>query len=268
MQTIGDAMGKGNWTNALQLAEAELANDPKNGICMAVEDTARFITRKPKYPSRSYLDFPYSDKAACDKILAWTQDLLVNDPTNVNYLLLNGIFYTLGRRDFERGTDRLEKVLKSDPDNVFALCCLGACYGGLNRLDEAVGLSERALKSDPNCAQAYDNLGMVAMTRGDRVKAEEYFQKAITCPDADGMDWFNLGSLQVVQGQLQVGKTTLLKGLDVCPNLMEIHWNLASVYYSLGQKEDCVRECKKVIELAPDSVQGQKAKNNLRIMGE
>jgi tetratricopeptide (TPR) repeat protein len=265
---IGEAIENGNWPNALQLAEAVLANDPKNGICMVVEDSARFITKKPKRPIRSYTDFPYSDKTICDKVLAWTQDLLVNNPTNVNLLLLNGIFYTRGRRDFERGTDRLEKALNGAPTNVFALACLGACYGGQNRLDEAVKLSERALKIDPDCATAYSNLGMAAMTRGDRTKAEEYFQKAITCSDADGMDWFNLGSLQIAQGQLPKGKATLLEGLEVAPNLMELHWNLSSVYYSLGQMPDCIRECKKVVELAPDSVQGQKAKNNLRLLGQ
>lgn len=265
---IAEAIAKGNWTNALQLTEAALADDPKNATCMVVEDAARFVAKKPKHPARSYLDFPYSDNAACAKVLTWTQDLLVNNPTNANYLLLNGIFYIRGRRDFERGTDRLEKVLKVEPDNVFALSCLAGGYGAQNRLDEAIKLSERALKIDPECAQAYDNLGMAAMTRGNRAKAEEYFQKAVACPDADGMDWFNLGSLQVAQGQLQKGKATLLKGLEVSPNLMEIHWNLSSVYYNLNQRADCIRECKKVIELAPDSVQGQKAKNNLRALGE
>jgi tetratricopeptide (TPR) repeat protein len=82
------------------------------------------------------------------------------------------------------------------------------------------------------------------------------------------MDWFNLGSLQIAQGQLPKGKATLLEGLEVAPNLMELHWNLSSVYYSLGQMPDCIRECKKVVELAPDSVQGQKAKNNLRLLGQ
>jgi hypothetical protein len=44
------------------------------------------------------------------------------------------------------------------------------------------------------------------------------------------------------------------------------HWNLASVYYSLGMRADCIRECRQVIELAPNSVEGQKAKRNLQAL--
>ena len=64
----------------------------------------------------------------------------------------------------------------------------------------------------------------------------------------DGMDWFNLGSLRSLRGNCKRAKPPLLKGLEVTCNLMEIHWNLSSVYFSLNQRGDCIRECKRVIE--------------------
>ena len=267
-QRIGDLIQKGDWGAAKSIAEAWLKDDPKVPVCLFVDDATGLVTKTRKPPTRSTADYPYSDKAACERLLAWTQDLLVADPKNPNYLLLNGVFYVLGRRDFERGLERFEKVLQSQPDNVIALSLAGAGYGAKNRLDDAVRISEKAIKLDPNCAQAYDNLGMAEMTRGNRAKAEEYFKKAVSCPTADAMDWFNLGSLYVAQRRLQDGKVALLKAVEFCPNLYQPHWNLASVYYSLGMKDDCIRECKKVIELAPDSVEGQKAKRNLVALGQ
>ncbi len=266
LSRLGNAIGRGDWASALATSESWQKDDPRCAIAMFVEDTARFVTKKIKAGSRSHLEYPYSDKAACEKMLAWTQDLMVADPRNANYLLLNGIFYLRGRQDFERAMERFEKVIAIQPDNVFALSCLGACYGGKNLLDDAVRLSEKAIKLDPDCAGAYSNLGMVEMNRGNRDKAEQYFKKAVASSGADAMDWFNLGSLEVVQGRLQEGRATLLKAVELCPNLMEPHWNLASVYYRLGMKDDCIRECKKVIELAPDSEQGQKAKRNLQVL--
>ena len=264
---IIQAVEIGNWTNALQLTESSMVDDPKNCIYMLIEDTARLVLMRPKRPTRTSYDYPYSDKATCEKMIVWTQDLLVNNPTNTNYLLLNGILYLKGFNDFGKGIDRLEKVLKSDPNNVFALSALGACYGSQNRLDEAVIFSERAHNIDPLYAKAYSNLGCVAMSRGDRSKAEKYFQKEVTCHGADAMSWCQLGTLQISEGQLLKGKKNLLKGLEISPNLMTIHWNLACVYYKLGEKLNCIKECKKVIELAPDSIEGQKAKKNLQAFG-
>lgn len=268
LSKVSDAIQNGDWNGVRSAAEAWLKEDPKASAALFAEDAADVMTKTRKPPLRSTADFPYSNKAACDQLLAWTQDLLVADPKNVNYLLLNGLFYVLGRGDFVRGFERFEKVIEIDPNNVVALGLVGAGYGAKNRLEDAVRVSEKALKIDPGRAQPYDNLGMVEMTNGHRENAEKYFKKAITCSDADAMDWFNLGSLYAAEGRLQDAKSVLLKAVTVSPNFYPAHWNLASVYYRLGMMDDCVRECKRVVELAPDSVEGQKAMNNLRILGK
>jgi tetratricopeptide (TPR) repeat protein len=259
---------KGDWKGAKVVAEAWVKDKPKAAVALFVEDAAGLMTKTCKAPSRSTLDYPYSDKETCDKLLAWTQDLLVADPKNSKYLTLNALVYILGRRDFEHAFERLEKVLETEPDNSLVLALVGAGYGAQNRLDDAVRVSEKAIKLDPDCASAYDNLGMVQLTRGDRAKAEEYYKKAVACTGADAMHWFDLGTIYVVQGKLQDGKAALLKAVELCPNLMQPHWNLAGLYFNLGMKDDCIRECKKVVELAPDSVEGRKAANNLRALGQ
>jgi len=264
---LASLIQKGDWKGAKVAAESWEKADPKAAVALFVEDAAGVMTKARTHPIRSTADFPYSDEATCDKLLAWTQDLLVQDPKNTNYLMLNGIFYVTGRRDFARSMEQFEKILASEPDNVVALGLVGAGYGAKNQLDDAVRVSQKALKLDPDSAQANDNLGMASMTRGDRDKAEEYFKKAVACSDAGAMDWFNLGSLYFAQRRLQDAKTALLKAVEVSPNFYPPHWNLASVYYSLGMTEDCIRECKIVVKLAPNSVEGQKAANNLRLMG-
>jgi len=264
---LASLIQKGDWKSAKTEAETWEKADPQAAVALFVEDAAGLMTKVRKHPVRSTADFPYSDQATCDRLLSWTQDLLAQDPKNTNYLMLNGIFYVTGRRDFQRGMEQFEKILASEPDNVFALGFVGAGYGAKNQLDDAVRVSQKALKLDSDLAQAYDNLGMVSMTRGDLQKAEEYFKKAVTCSDAEAMDWFNLGSLYAAQGRLQEAKTALLKAVDVSPNFYPPHWNLASVYYRLGMTEDCVRECKIVVKIAPNTVEGQKAANNLRLMG-
>lgn len=267
-EKIGTFIQKGDWKGAKAVAEAWAKDEPKASIALFVVDAAGLMTKTRDHPIRTTADFPYSDKDTCDKILAWTQDLLVQDPKNTNFMMLNGVFYVIGRQDFTRGLDRFEKTLESDPNNVIALTLVGAGYGASNRLDDAVRLSNKAIQLDSDCEHAYYNLGMVAQTRGDLDKALDYYKKATACTDADGMDWFAVGSVDLAQGHQDEAKAALLKAVDVSPNLYQPHWNLASVYYSLHQMDDCIRECKKVVELAPDSVEGQKAKRNLQALGQ
>ncbi len=267
-QKIGVLIQNGDWKTAKAIAEVWAKDDPAAAVALFVEDVAGFMTKTRKHPSRSISDFPYSDKDVCDQLLSWIQDLMVAEPKNSNYLMLNGAFYARGRRDFERALEYFEKVVDVEPDNSIVLSLMGAGYGAKNRLDDAVRVSERAIKLDPDCAQAYNNLGLIQTIRGNNDNAEKYFKKAVACSGAGEFECFNLGSFYLDNGRLQDAKTYLLKAVKLSPNFYIAHWNLASVYYRLGMRKDCILECKKVVKLVPNSVVGQKAKNNLGLMGE
>jgi tetratricopeptide (TPR) repeat protein len=267
LSQVTDSLQAGNWTGALHLAESWVAVHPQAPIMSFIDDVARYVALKPKHPTRTVYDFPYSNANASSRIRSWLDSLVVSYPENENYLILAGMYYFKAQHEVDKSLELYNRALTIQPDNVFTLSFAGALYGAKNQLSDAESVSLKAIKLDPKCAQAYDNLGMVYMTRGDRSKAEEYFKKATSFPTADAMSWYNLGSLYAVQGRLQEGKAALLKSISFAPNLMASHWNLASIYYQLGQTSDCVRECKKVIALDPNSMQGEKAANNLRQMG-
>jgi len=64
----------------------------------------------------------------------------------------------------------------------------------------------------------------------------------------EGIAAFNAGNLEEAARGFE-------KAVELAPQLMQAHSNLAAAYTGLGRDEDALRELKKAVELAPDSFQ-------------
>jgi tetratricopeptide (TPR) repeat protein len=187
-----------------------------------------------------------------------------------------------GRRDYfklgasllwcgypEQALPYLEAVLRQQPGNVRTLTLVAQIHREAGRFEKAAALLDEALRVDPGSAEAWNEMGGVAMARNDHAaalqhfeqalaaksglpyvllnaaqacdklgkltEAERYFRQALTLEpgNADGQQ--GLGLALAKQGQLGAAETHLREAVRLRPSLATA-WNNLGVLY-LQQRE-------------------------------
>jgi tetratricopeptide (TPR) repeat protein len=188
----------------------------------------------------------------------------------------------LGRQDLLR---RLDNWLDSHPSEPAGWALRGDWLARLERFDDAEAAYRRALRSDPNTAQAQQGLGwtllkvgrlddaylhletahklrpllsdtlvqwgLVSLERGDLADAERKFQRAIDRNGSDAHAWHNMGIVAVQRGDLRRGVERFKRALALEPNLGIAHSNLALALRDMDHLEEGIEAARRAVELKP-----------------
>jgi tetratricopeptide (TPR) repeat protein len=105
-------------------------------------------------------------------------------PNNVDANLKAGNLLLLARH-FQDAKTRARTILVTDEANVQALMLLGNALAGLQSLDDAIAVADRAAQLNPERAGLQSNIGVLELARGNVDQAEAAFKKAVaTEPNA------------------------------------------------------------------------------------
>ncbi len=137
----------------------------------------------------------------------------------------------------------------SDP-NVFSN--YGAIFRNLGKLKDAEILYRKAIKINPNFAEAYSNLGSVLSELGELQEAEYLLRKAIELnPDLADAN-YNIGTILIDLGKSKEAELFLRKAIEVNPDFADAHVNLGNILKDLGKLQEAELSQRKAIELNPD----------------
>ncbi|HPO13568.1 MAG TPA: DUF5107 domain-containing protein [Candidatus Hydrogenedentes bacterium] len=135
----------------------------------------------------------------------------------------------------------LQYAVETQPKNARAHLLLGYVTAGLNHLDDALPLWEKAAELDASLHTAWRLLGMNAWKRAnDLVKAEAYYRKAIAAQPADQSLY---GDLAVILTKLE-RRPDAIKLVEtipsgVTPRADTTAW-LAQAYLDEKRLDDCI----------------------------
>lgn len=102
--------------------------------------------------------------------------------------LLKTAHASLDSGDLQAAWDKYHQILMTDPHRVEALTHLGNILMRNNRLDDAIGLYDRALRFDPNYAHALFDKGQAMKEKGDAKGAAEAWKRFLALVPADSDD--------------------------------------------------------------------------------
>ena len=100
---------------------------------------------------------------------------------STNALILNNYAYSLSERGIklEEALRMSETAVKAEPKNASYLDTIGWIYYMMGNYKKAKGYIEESLKHDSQSATVIDHLGDVLYKMGDKTKALEKWQKAV-----------------------------------------------------------------------------------------
>jgi predicted O-linked N-acetylglucosamine transferase (SPINDLY family) len=119
------------------------------------------------------------------------------------------------------------------------------------RLAEAEPIYEEILRADPNCADAWQFLGLIALSREDSAGAIERIERAIALNPNVGVYYFNLGLALKRRGDVAAAIASYRQALVLTPGLVEAQSNLGNALRDIGDLEGAVEACRQAIALRP-----------------
>ncbi len=152
------------------------------------------------------------------------------------------------------------QILNADPNNADAYYFLGVIALQVGKFDIAIQFIKKAIQIIPNIPVCYSNLGIALKGLGRVDEAIANYNKAISInPDfTDAHN--NLGIVLKSLGRLNETIASYKNAISINPNFSEAHCNLGNALRELGQLDEAVASYGKAISINPDFAQ---AHNNL-----
>lgn len=162
----------------------------------------------------------------------------------------------------DKQLDKAERMylsaIKVKQDYMIAYRMLGRLYMQKGDWDQAAVYLRRAL-DEPNVInpiQLYNWLAYCEYRRGDFNKAEKAWLRALDINDSDKIR-LNLALVYKEANRLDLAQASLLKALELNPNLPSAHFALGEIYYKRNKFRKAKHHFKEVIQLEPLSEQAQ-----------
>ncbi|XP_054927900.1 tetratricopeptide repeat protein 8 isoform X3 [Dermacentor andersoni] len=126
--------------------------------------------------------------------------------------------------------------------NNLALCCFYA-----QQYDMALTCFDRALAlaEDQLLADVWYNLGLVALSSGDKTLATRAFRLALVYDNCHAESYNNLGVLELTSGNVDQAASYFVTASEMAPELCEAQYNRALVLEQMGDLQGSARAASK-----------------------
>ncbi|GAB4274018.1 MAG: hypothetical protein Kow0029_14080 [Candidatus Rifleibacteriota bacterium] len=147
----------------------------------------------------------------------------------------------------EEFIDETRKKLNEQPDNHLLRCSLANALSKSGKLEEAIHEYKKCIEAEPS-PEYRNNLGKALLNSGryeEAIKEFEQVTAKVDWPDA----YFNIGLAYRSLGELAKALAMLQKALEINPKYREALNEKAHIHEVLDQKDEALKDYKKVIAL-------------------
>ena len=217
-----------------------------------------------KDPARRYQDFNDLEKALAALYFQLTK-ARVEVPEGKSLeaweLLTKGLSLAeLGY--YDEAIVYLLQCISSNPNDADAHNNLGVIYGRQDKLKEAIIEYKEAIRINPNDAEPHYNLGVIYGRQDKLEEAVQHYKEAIRSNPNDADAHNNLGLIYEHQGKLEEAIIEYKEAIRSNPNNAEAHNNLGVIYFQQDKMEKAEQHFREAIRVNPNY---PKAHNNLGI---
>lgn len=169
-------------------------------------------------------------------------------------LLMDGVFGTskTPEKSIEQAFELAQKVLDRGDSDAGAHFLIGYAYSRKGQFDKAISELEIARDLFPNNAEINAGLGMILNAAGKPEEAINVLKNAMRLnPIPPGWYIGRLGDAYRLTGQYEKAVHEYKKAIQLQPDDMFSHLNLALYYVKLGRKADAHAEAAEVLRINP-----------------
>jgi arylsulfatase A-like enzyme/Flp pilus assembly protein TadD len=176
--------------------------------------------------------------------------VLKTEPASVPVHYLLGLnHYRLG--EFSRAAEEFQRVLQLSPDYELAVFQLGLSYARSGEFDQAITTLQHALELDPTNFSAAYNLGAAYLKKKMVPEAITAFRRSTTINSEYAMGHRALGDLLLYEGKIDESLAELRRAEELEPNNPGAHAALAKALTAKGLDAEAEQEMREAQRLRP-----------------
>lgn len=185
------------------------------------------------------------------------------------YIALLAVFILFSIRIVDRNRDWRDgymlwaKTVRNVPECARAYDNLGLAYGEKGMLEEAIASHEKSVSINPRDAGANNNLGMAYAKKGRLDEAVSAYKRALAIKPRYADAYYNLGLAYAKKGRLDEAVSAYKKALTIRPRYVRAYTNLGVVYNTMGKFKEALSANAKALAIDPYFV---KAYNNMGVI--
>jgi tetratricopeptide (TPR) repeat protein len=149
--------------------------------------------------------------------------------------------------DFQRAAEVLNSVPADDRSSRIDFA-LGATYDQLKKPKEAIASYRRALDDDPENMDSQRGLANALLADNQLDEALKVFNAIVTAEPQDAQSQIRISEIQRRQGQYEKALATLEKAKPLAQDSVELSYNEALLYDSLGRYDDAISTLKTLVD--------------------
>jgi len=156
---------------------------------------------------------------------------------------------------FQRAKGKLDKALKFNPDNANAYHYMAELYRRLREFDKAEENYKKAMSLAPSDMNIQNNYGVYLCERGLYDRAYQHFKKIIANPlyAARANAYENIGLCAMREGKLQRAEKSFKAALAINSKMPKSLLQMAQLSFDKGRIREAYRFYSRYIAISPQS---------------
>lgn len=159
----------------------------------------------------------------------------------------------LGHKDINGGVGCLEKLLKSNPNQVIIYSFLADDYKQLGQIDKAEQAIEIFVRAYPLDASGRESFCEILMEKGDLNNAMAECTRALQSRPEDNFIRITAAQIQEKMGNMRFAEYIYKEALEVNPNDTNVLLYLGLFYERRERLDEAIKTLEKLIELKPEN---------------
>ena len=181
-----------------------------------------------------------------EQALIESKTLLEKFPNSVFLHNIAGASNT-GLKQFDNAIKSYKKAIKINPDFAEAYYNMAIAQKVIGEFEEAIKSYKKALKIKPNYFEAHYNLGNILSEKGDKKAAIDSYEFALQIKPGSAMVYNNMGNiLKDGNGDFKEALDSYKKALEIEPEYFEAQQNLIALMTCFVPQEDDTNRILKV----------------------
>ena len=192
-------------------------------------------------------------------IIRLAEEALIFDPNYLNpHITIVYAKARAARYGFTENPDKLRyqaldlarKAVELRNDSARAHGAQARAYYELKQYDESIAEYKKVLELDPNEPTGYD-IGWALCYSGRAGEAFPYFEKSRRLNPKSIIPLLGLSLVNLITGYYEKAIPFLLDGIEINPNFLRLHLDLAACFAALGKVDEAIEAASQVQKLNP-----------------
>ena len=220
------------------------------------------------------LGISYMDKDQINEAFVEFQKAIQLNPEHKESLNYLGYISTRFKK-YDDAVNFYKRAISISPDYSDALNNLGMTYVDLGEWDEAIKYFKMALENPLYATpeKPYLGMGYAYYKKGDYISATDAVNKAALrypqgLPQSNYYLNYILGLIYVKQDKTAMAIYEFEKAEEIAPDSIDVHWELANAYMSIGDNKKAIKHFKAVSEIDADKEKSREALEYIKRLKE